>query len=69
MLALAPVAKYLASNQVPEVMYFWALLGVWAYVLLALCVFFTARKVLGEKKPRIGSNKQFQQTPNGAAGQ
>jgi hypothetical protein len=69
MLLLATVAKFIASNQLPELMDVWALLGIWSYIVFAILVGFVGLKVVARGSPDKNSYHQFQRTPDGAAEQ
>lgn len=53
MMLLAPVAKLIASNQLPELMDVWALLGIWSYIAFAIVVGCVGLKILAPVRRRL----------------
>lgn len=47
MILFAPVAKFIASNQLPELMDVWALLGIMSYIVCGIFVGFVGLKIVG----------------------
>ena len=69
MTLLAPVAKSITPNQLPDLMEVWALLGIWSYTVFAIIVGFVGFEVAARNSAEKRSDHPFQRTPNGAAEQ
>ena len=56
MMALAPVTKLVASNQLPDLMEVWALLGILSYVAFAVFVAYFGIKIRARNASVNGPN-------------